>query len=166
MKESYVYARIVSVVLLISFPITLLLFPAVAANSQSANLAVTPSKSILSPALIKKPIQFKGHGFQPDEIVVVEMILPTGIKIQGVESGENVGLAYATTDNQGCFEASMQATATLNWFFQVKWRSNLTPDFKKAKPIPPGKYDIIATGISSGSIAKAVLEILPPPARK
>jgi len=138
----------------------------VAANSQSANLAVTPSKTILSPALIKKPIQFKGHGFQPDEIVVVEMILPIGIKIQGVESGENVGLAYATTDDQGCFEALMKPTATLNWFFQVKWNSNLTPDFKKAKPIPPGKYNILATGISSGSSAEAILELLPSSPKK
>ena len=154
-----------SVFLLIAFSLLLVSW-VTAKNQPPTSLTVIPDKTVLSPALIKKPIQFKGSGFQPHEIVIIEMVLPPGLKIKGIEEGENVGLAYTNADDQGNFSASMAPTATLNWFFQVGWSSNLTPNFKEARPIPPGKYDILVTGTSTDLIAKAVLELLPPPKKK
>jgi len=132
----------------------------------SCTLTVIPNETILSPALIAKPIQFKGSGFLPNEMVIVEMVLPTGVKIRGIDEGQLVGLAYETADKQGNFTASMAPTATLNWFFQVEWSSNLSPDFKTARPLPPGKYEILATGASSEAFGKATLEIMLPPKKE
>jgi hypothetical protein len=129
-------------------------------------LTVTPAETVLSPALIKKPVTFTGSGFEPKELVSVEMILPPGVTVKGIEPGENVGLAYGTTDDKGNLKAAMKPTATLDWFFQVGWTSNLKPDFKAAKPLPPGTYKIIATGMMSDLVGKSTLTILPPPKKK
>ncbi len=133
---------------------------------RKAKLQVVPDKTFLSPALFKKPIQFKGSGFDPKEMVVVEMVLPPGVKVKAVPEGENVGLAYATTDDKGNIVAKMAPTATLNWFFQVGWTPNMKPDFKKARPLRPGKYEIVASGMASGATGKAILELVPPPKKK
>ena len=132
----------------------------------TAQLQVVPDKTVLSPALIKKAVQFKGSKFNPKEMVVVEMVLPPGVKVKGVAKGENVGLAFATADDKGNIMAKMSPIATLNWFFQVGWTPNMKPDFKQARPLKPGKYEIIATGMDSGVVGKASLEFLPPPKKK
>jgi hypothetical protein len=132
----------------------------------SATLEVIPPKTVLTPKLIKNPVQFKGSGFTPREMVVVEMVPPKGVTIKGVPEGENVGLAFGKADENGSFSAKMAPTATLNWFFQVGWTPNMKPDFKKAKPLPPGRYAIKATGMDSGAVGEAYLEILPPPKKK
>ena len=132
----------------------------------TAELQVIPDKTVLSPALIKKAVQFKGSRFSPKEMVVVEMVLPPGVKVKGVTKGENVGLAFATADDKGNFLAKMSPISTLNWFFQVGWTSNMKPDFKKAKPLKPGKYEIMATGMDSGAVGMATLEFLTPPKKK
>ena len=130
---------------------------------REGKLQVMPDKIALSPALIKEPVRFKGAGFLPGEIVVVEMVLLPGVHVTGVTEGENVGLAYATADDHGDFQAAMAPTATLNWFFQVGWTPEAVPDFKQAKPLPPGTYVIKATGMDSRAVGKAILEILTPP---
>lgn len=94
---------------------------------------------------------------------MVELILPAGVKVKTIPDGENVGVAVGQTDEKGDFEAKMAPTATLNWFFQVGWTPEGKPDFKEAKPLPPGKYEIQATGMSSGKVVKATLELLKPP---
>jgi len=96
----------------------------------------------------------------------VEMVLPPGVKVKGVAKGENVGLAFATADDKGNFLAKMSPISTLNWFFQVGWTPNMKPDFKQAKPLKPGKYEIIATGMDSDLVGKATLEFLVPPKKK
>ena len=132
----------------------------------SAELQVIPDKAVLSPALIKKAIQFKGSGFGPNEMVVVDLVPGPGVTIKGAEEGENVGLAFATADEKGNFMAKMSPISTLNWFFQVGWTKNMKPDFKQAKPLKPGKYEILATGMDSGVVGKATLEFLTPPKKK
>lgn len=132
----------------------------------TAQLQVIPDKTVLSPALIKKAVQFKGSKFSPKEMVVVELVPGPGVKVKGVPDGENVGLAFATADDKGNFLAKMSPISTLNWFFQVGWTPNMKPDFKQAKPLRPGKYEIIATGMDSGAVGKAVLELVPPPKKK
>jgi|YNPNPStandDraft_1061719.scaffolds.fasta_scaffold00218_22 hypothetical protein len=128
-----------------------------------AKLQVIPDKTVISPELLKAPVKFAGSGFAPKEMVIVEMIVPPGVEIKGVAKGEDVGLAYGNADERGEFQAAMAATATLNWFFQTGWSPTLAPDLKQAKPIPPGRYEIKATGADSGAVGKAILEILPPP---
>ena len=131
-----------------------------------ATLVIAPAEIFLSPALFKKPVTFKGSGFQPKEMISVEMVLPPGLKMKGVKEGEDVGIAFATADENGNFTAAMAPTATLNWFFQVGWTPLLRPNFKAAKPIPPGVYKINATGLDSDRIASATLKIVPPPKKK
>jgi hypothetical protein len=129
-------------------------------------LQVIPAETFLSPALIRKPVTFKGTGFMPKEMITVEMVLPAGVKMKGINEGEDVGLAVGTADEKGNFTAAMQPIATLNWFFQVGWTPLLKPNFKEARPIPPGVYKINATGLDSERIASSTLKIVPPPKKK
>ena len=131
-----------------------------------ATLEVAPPEIFLSPALIKKPVTFKGSGFESKEMVTVEMVLPPGLKMKGVSEGDDVGIAVATADEKGNFSAAMGPMATLNWFFQVGWTPLLRPNFKEAKPIPPGEYKINATGLESDRVATSTLKIVPPPKKK
>lgn len=145
-----------------------ILFLAALDASDLATLNVIPDQTVLSPALLKSPVTFVGSGYQTNELVIIELILPQGIKIKGLSDDENrVTLAISNVGNDGNFKVAMSAISTLNWFFQVDWTPGLmTPDFKQAKPLPPGKYEIEAVGGDSGKIGKAVLEILVPPEKK
>jgi hypothetical protein len=131
-----------------------------------ACVEVVPAETFISPALLKQPVTFKGNGFAPNEMITIEMILPEGVTVKGVNKGEDVGIAMADADDKGSFTAAMQPTATLNWFFQVGWTPLLTPNLKEAKPIPPGDYKIRATGLDSDKIAFSTLKIVPPPKKK
>ena len=132
-----------------------------------AKLEVIPAETFLSPALIKKPVTFNGTGFGPKEMIAVEMVLPSGMKMKGLAEGEDlVGLAVGDTDDKGNFTAAMKPMATLNWFFQVGWTPLLRPNFKEARPIPPGVYKINATGLYSDRVATSSLKIVPPPKKK
>lgn len=71
-----------------------------------------------------------------------------------------------TADEKGNFEAAIGALTTLNSLFQVGWTPSIKPNFKEAKPLPAGKYEIIATGVDSDRTAKTILEIVPPPKKK
>jgi hypothetical protein len=129
-------------------------------------VVVTPDQTVLSPALIKKPIVFSGSGWKANEMVVIDLVLPAGVKVKGVKPGEDVGLAFANADANGNFTAKMGAMATLNWFFQVGWTPLLKPDFKQARPLRPGAYTIKASGMDSDRVAEATLTLLPPPKKK
>jgi hypothetical protein len=119
-----------------------------------ATLEIAPAEIFLSPALFKKPV------------TSVEMVLPPGLKMKGIKEGEDVGIAVGTADENGNFTAAMKPIATLNWFFQVGWTPLLKPNFKEAKPIPPGVYKINATGLFSDIVATSNLKIVPPPKKK
>ncbi len=130
-------------------------------------LSIVPNKTVLSPVLIKKPIIFTGSGYQPKETVVVDLIVPEGIRIKGLMEGEDrVGIAFTTTDQEGNFKARLSPMTTLNTLFQVDWTPLMKPDFRKARPLPPGKYEVVATGVISERVSKAILELLPPPKKK
>jgi hypothetical protein len=52
-------------------------------------------------------------------------------------------------------------------FFQVGWDNNaMKPDFKEAKPLPPGTYTLEAIGTESEAKAQTTLTLLPPPKKK
>jgi hypothetical protein len=128
-----------------------------------ATVAVTPEKVELAfPAILKVPIVFTGTGWKPKEMVVVDLILPPGVQIQGVKPGEDVGIAYGEADDAGNFRGEVPATAKLNTIFRVGWTPILTPDPKTLNPIPPGVYKIKASGADSGAAATTMLEFVAP----
>jgi len=131
-----------------------------------ATLKITPDKTVLTPQLLKEPIVFSGSGFEPKEIIVIEMLVPKGVTVKGVAEGENAALGNGTADDKGNLETKMGAMTTLNTLFQVGWTPLITPDFKQAKPLPPGTYDVVATGMNSEITANAKLTVLPPPEKK
>ena len=133
----------------------------------TAELQVVPAETFISPALLKKPIQFKGSGFAANEMVIVDLMIPKGVKIKTVpEDEDSVGVAYGNADANGNFEAKMGATATLNWLFQVGWTPTMKPILKEATPLKPGKYEIRATGMESDNFGMATLTIVPPPKKE
>jgi len=130
-------------------------------------LVVTPDKTILSPALIKAPIMITGVGWKPGEMVVVNMILPQGVTVKGVNPGEDVGIANGTADDQGNLKTMVGPMTVLMSFFQVDWdQEKMKPDFTKAKPLPPGAYTLEAVGTDSEGKPRATLTLLPPPKKK
>jgi hypothetical protein len=136
-------------------------------SGPKATLQVAPAATFLSPALIRKPVTFTGTGFGAKEMISVEMVLPPGMKMKGLAEGEEVvGLAVGNADANGNFKAAMSPIATLNWFFQVGWTPLLKPNFKEARPIPPGVYKINATGMDTDRMASSTLKIVPPPKKK
>lgn len=128
-----------------------------------ATVSVSPEKVELAfPAILKVPIVFTGTGWAPKEMVVVDMVLPPNVQIQGVKPGEDVGIAYGQADEAGNFRGEVPATAKLNTLFRVGWTPILAPDPKTLNPIPPGVYKIKASGSDSGAVAMTTLEFVAP----
>ena len=133
----------------------------------SAKLTLTPDKTVLSPALIKKPIVVTGSGWEAGEMVVVNLLPPDGVKIKGLAEGDPVGIANGAADDQGNLKTTVGPLAILMTFFQVGWSdAKMKPDFSKATPLPPGDYQIEAIGLLSEKKARATLTLLPPPKKK
>jgi hypothetical protein len=139
------------------------------ANSE-AKLQIIPESIIVSPVLLKQPPKFKGAGFTPKELVLVDIIIPKGMEVLGLEKGQDkVGLAFTYASDQGDFEVTMDSMAIMQTLLQVPWVQTETgaqPDFKQARGFAPGVYTILATGTDSELRAMGTLTILPPPARK
>ena len=155
------------ILLLLGFLATVLVGCAGTQPKPTADFEVIPAETAITPALLKQPIQFKGSGFMPREMVVVDLMIPKGVKIKTVPEDENsVGLAFGEADEKGNFAAKMGAIGTLNWLFQVGWTDNFKPKLKEATPLPPGKYEIKATGMDSDKFGLTTLTIVPPPKKK
>jgi hypothetical protein len=133
------------------------------AQAPAATLKLTPDQAVLSPDLIKNPVTFSGTGFGPKEIVVLEIVLPKGVTVKGIPEGENGGLGNATADEKGEIKGTVTPSTVLTTLLQVNFTPLLQPDFKEAKPLPPGVYEVIATGMNTDRSAKASLTVLPPP---
>ena len=133
----------------------------------TADLEVIPAETAITPALLKEPLQFKGAGFMPKETIVIDLMIPKGVKIKSVPEDEtSVGLAVADADDNGSFDTKMGTVGTLNWLFQVGWTDNFKPKLDEATPLPPGKYEIKATGMNSDKFGLTTLTIVPPPKKK
>ena len=133
----------------------------------SAKIVVTPDKTVLSPALFKKPIVITGSGWKAGEMVVVNLLPPKGVKIKGAAPGEPIGIANGNADDKGTLKTKVGPLALLMSFFQTGWDGvKMKPDFKQATPLPPGVYKIEAIGLESDMKARATLTLLPPPKKK
>jgi hypothetical protein len=132
-----------------------------------ATVMVTPPQVELAfPAILKVPIVFTGTGWKPKEMVVVEMVLPSGVAMKGVKPGEDVGIAYGEADEAGNFKGEVPVTAKLNTLFRVDWTPIMAPDPKTLNPIPPGVYTIKASGADSGIMVTTTLEFVKPAPKK
>ena len=162
------FKKIIIVLIVLMFLLPLMacsaLFPP---PKPPATVAVTPAQVELAfPAILKVPIVFTGTGWKPKEMVVVDMVLPSGVEMKGVKPGEDVGIAYGEADDAGNFKGEVPVTAKLNTIFRVGWTPNLTPDPKTLNPIPPGVYKIKASGAESGAVASTTLEFVKPAPKK
>jgi hypothetical protein len=158
------FKKIIIVLIVLMFVLPLMgcstLFPP---PKPKATVAVTPEKVELAfPGILRVPIVFTGTGWSPKEMVVVDMVIPPGVQIQGVKPGEDVGIAYGQADEAGNFKGEVPVTAKLNTIFRVGWTPNLTPDPKTLNPIPPGVYNMKASGADSGALATTTLEFVAP----
>jgi len=132
-----------------------------------ATVAVTPVQVELAfPGLMRVPIVFTGTGLKPKEMVVIDLVLPQGVQIQGVKPGEDVGIAYGEADDAGNFKVAVPDMAKLNTLFRVGWTPILAPDYKTLNPIPQGVYTIKASGTDSGAVATTTLEFVAPAPKK
>lgn len=135
-------------------------------SAYAATLTITPDKAAVTPDLLKNPIVFTGTGYEPNEIIIIELLVPEGLAVKGVAEGENAGVGNGTADSEGNFNIPMGAMTTLNTLFQVGWTPLIKPDFTQANPLPPGDYDIVASGMASDRAGKAKLTILPTPKKE
>ena len=132
-----------------------------------ATVAVAPEKVELAfPGILRVPIVFTGTGWSPKEMVVVDMVIPPGVQIQGVKPGEDVGIAYGQADDAGNFKGEVPVTAKLNTLFRVGWTPIMAPDLKTLNPIPLGVYTIKASGTDSGAVATTTMEFVAPAPKK
>jgi hypothetical protein len=159
--------------IMIVLSVLMFLLPLMACNTlfpppkPKATVAVTPTQVELAfPGILKVPIVFTGTGWAPKEMVVVDMVLPPSVQIQGVKPGEDVGIAYGQADEAGNFKGEVPATAKLNTIFRVGWTPILAPDPKTLNPIPPGVYKIKASGADSGMVVTTTLEFVAPAPKK
>src|SRR5512136_1876111 len=60
-------------------------------------------------SILQTRMYFSGSGYQPKEMVVVEMDVPPGVEIPAVKPGEPVGVAFAYADEKGNFTADVAA---------------------------------------------------------
>ena len=132
-----------------------------------ASAVIEPAEiSLTFPGILKTPITITGSGFLPGETLVVDLILPEGVKVPGVDPGESVGLAFGMVDDQSNFKTVVDASAKLNFLYRVQWHPNLQPDIKTLDPLPAGEYEISVSGMESGKVLKLPWKILPPPPKK
>jgi hypothetical protein len=113
-------------------------------------------------SIIQTRIFFSGSGYQPREMVVVEMDVPPGVEIPAVKPGDPVGVAFAIADEKGNFNAEVAAMTKIQTFLRGTILPTLAPDPKSFKPIPHGIYTFRITGAESGRTALSKIEFVPP----
>ena len=126
---------------------------------EAAAAALPPCLGILA-----IPVKFSGSGWPANELVTIDLVVPTGVEVKGkAPSEDSVGIAVGIADAAGKFEVAMEATAKLNWLLNTDWLPTIKPDLTKIKPIPNGVYTIRAMGIDPRTVVTTTweLELLP-----
>jgi hypothetical protein len=112
--------------------------------------------------ILRTRIYFSGEGYQPKEMVVVEMDVPPGVEIPAVKPGEPVGVAFAHADEKGNFTADVAAGTKIQTFLRGTILPTLAPDPKSFKPIPHGTYTFRSIGTESGRVGISKIDFVPP----
>ncbi len=113
-------------------------------------------------SILQTRIYFTGSGYQPKEMVVVEMDVPPGVEIPAVKPGEPVGVAFADADEKGDFTADVAQGTKLQTFLRGTILPTLAPDPKSFNPIPHGIYTFRSIGAESGRVGVSRIEFIPP----
>jgi len=113
-------------------------------------------------SILQTRIYFTGSGYQPKEMVVVEMDVPPGVEIPAVKPGEPVGVAFADADDKGNFTAVVGDGTKVQTFLRGTILPTLAPDPKSFKPIPHGIYTFRSIGTESGRVGVSKIEFVPP----
>ena len=124
---------------------------------------------VLNPAmaLLGIPIKFTGEGWPADELITIDLVIPADVEIKGLdrERGEDsVGIAMATADAGGNFEATMEAIPKINWLMRADWKPIVAADWATVNPIPAGTYTLRAMGLDARTVATTTwdLELVKP----
>jgi hypothetical protein len=123
-------------------------------------------------AMLAIPVTFKGTGWQPNEIITIDLVVPPDVEMTGLdrERGEDsVGIAFATADDKGNFEAKLEKTATIGFILRGGFTPTLAPDpatLIPGNPLPNGIYTLRAVGEDARSVATKTwdLQLVAPPA--
>jgi len=132
---------------------------------EAAAAVLPPSLGILA-----MTVKFKGSGWQPNEVITVDLVVPPDVEMKGLdrERGEDsVGIAFAIADDKGNFETVLEKTAKVDWLMRGGFTPTLALDPKTlGKQLPNGTYTLKAMGEDTRAVASAtwVLEMTPPPA--
>jgi len=157
--------------LVVAISIALLLSPIVGcapeevAPPPAGTIGVTPdSLELAFPLMLVVPINFSGTGWQPGEAIAIELVLPPGVEMKGVEPGENAPVAFAYADEEGNFNTSMEVTTKILTIFRgdldLTREGNVVPE--SINPIPPGTYTIEAISVLSGSSNETTITFTAP----
>jgi hypothetical protein len=137
--------------------------PVPPASPEPQTLKVTlPTKLPAMLSILRTRIYFSGEGYQPNEMVVVEMDVPPGLEIPAVKPGEPVGVAFAHADGKGNFTADVSTMTKIQTFLRGAILPTLALDVKSLKPIPHGVYTFRVTGMESGRVGISRIEFVPP----
>jgi len=113
-------------------------------------------------SVLALPVKFSGAGWPANEMVFVDLVIPADVEMKGLDRDrgeDSVGIAVATADSEGRFEAVMESTAKLNWLLRTDWLPTVKPDIASIKPLPNGTYTVRATGIDPRTVATATWEL-------
>jgi hypothetical protein len=143
--------------------LTLGSIPTPPAPPESAPLRVTlPTTLPAMLGILQTRISFSGSGYQPNEMVVVEMDVPPGVEIPAVKPGGPVGVAFARADEKGNFTADVAVGTKIQTFLRGTILPTLAPDPKSFKPIPHGIYTFRSIGTESRRVGVSKIEFVPP----
>ncbi|MCK4722515.1 MAG: hypothetical protein KAT75_04385, partial [Dehalococcoidia bacterium] len=124
---------------------------------------------VLNPAmaLLGIPIKFTGEGWPADELITIDLVYPADVEIKGLDRArgeDSVGIAMATADASGNFEATMEAIPKINWLMRADWKPIVAADWATVNPIPAGTYTLRAVGLDARTVVTTTwdLELVKP----
>jgi hypothetical protein len=127
-------------------------------------------------AMLAIPVKFKGAGWQPKEVITIDLVVPPDVEMTGLDrtrGEDSIGIAFANADDKGNFEANLEKTATIGFILRGGFLPTLAPDPKTlipGNPLPNGTYTLKAMGEDTRSVAtttwqlELVAPLAPPPA--
>jgi|GEM_PF-463260 len=124
---------------------------------------------VLNPAmaLLGIPITFTGEGWPADELITIDLVYPADVEIKGLDRArgeDSAGIAMATADAGGSFEATMESIPKINWLMRADWKPEVAADWATVNPIPADTYTLRATGLDPRTMATTTwdLELVKP----